>query len=88
MALVHDVAESIVGDITPHDGVSNEDKHKRESDAIQEIKGLLGEGTSAGETSDRLDPFDICRSSYCNRLLKTNNPTTATSRLRPGACAH
>lgn len=53
MALIHDVAESIVGDITPHDGVSNEDKHKLESDAIQEIKKLLGESTLAGEIGDR-----------------------------------
>ena len=30
MCLVHDVAECIVGDITPHCGVSNEDKHTRE----------------------------------------------------------
>jgi len=30
MALVHDIAECIVGDITPHDGVSKTDKHFRE----------------------------------------------------------
>ena len=30
MALVHDLAESMVGDITPHDGVSKEDKYQRE----------------------------------------------------------
>ena len=30
MALVHDMAESIVGDITPHDGVSDADKHQQE----------------------------------------------------------
>ncbi len=30
MALVHDLAESTVGDITPHDGVSKEDKYQRE----------------------------------------------------------
>ena len=30
MAIVHDLAESIVGDITPLDGVSKEDKYKRE----------------------------------------------------------
>lgn len=30
MALVHDLAECIVGDITPHDDVSDTEKHKRE----------------------------------------------------------
>jgi putative hydrolase of HD superfamily len=30
MALVHDLAECIVGDITPHMGISKEDKHRRE----------------------------------------------------------
>ena len=31
MALVHDLAESLVGDITPHDGVSKEEKYRREN---------------------------------------------------------
>jgi len=31
LALVHDMAESIVGDITPHDGVSDADKHQQEA---------------------------------------------------------
>ena len=30
MALVHDLAESIVGDLTPSCGVSKEEKSKRE----------------------------------------------------------
>ena len=30
MALVHDLAESIVGDITPSCGVSKDEKHRRE----------------------------------------------------------
>jgi 5'-deoxynucleotidase YfbR-like HD superfamily hydrolase len=30
MALVHDLAESIVGDLTPHCGVSREEKHRME----------------------------------------------------------
>ncbi len=30
MAIVHDLAECIVGDITPHCGVSVEEKHARE----------------------------------------------------------
>ena len=30
MALVHDMAECIVGDITPGDNVPKDEKHKRE----------------------------------------------------------
>lgn len=30
MALVHDMAESIVGDITPYDGIDKATKHQQE----------------------------------------------------------
>jgi putative hydrolase of HD superfamily len=49
MALVHDVAEAIVGDITPHCSVSDEDKFSLESQAIQRIQSMLGHNTQAGE---------------------------------------
>ena len=42
MSLVHDMAESIVGDITPHCGVSNNDKHQREKDTMTHFSNLLG----------------------------------------------
>lgn len=38
MAIVHDVAESIVGDITPHCKVSKEEKAHMERDAIGQIQ--------------------------------------------------
>ncbi|KAI8869496.1 hypothetical protein GQ42DRAFT_163376 [Ramicandelaber brevisporus] len=41
MAIVHDIAESIVGDITPHCGVSNEDKHAMERHAINQLCSQL-----------------------------------------------
>jgi len=37
MLLLHDVAESLVGDITPHDGVCTEEKFVLEYRALQEI---------------------------------------------------
>ncbi|XP_015587403.1 HD domain-containing protein 2 [Cephus cinctus] len=43
MTLIHDLAECIVGDITPHCGVTPEDKHRREDVAMQEICSLLGD---------------------------------------------
>ncbi|XP_045459340.1 5'-deoxynucleotidase HDDC2 [Melitaea cinxia] len=42
IALVHDLAESIVGDITPHCGVSPEEKHRREDEAMKTIAELTG----------------------------------------------
>ena len=53
MALVHDMAESIVGDITPFDGVSKgillkplrevivDEKHRREVEAMNHLTSLL-----------------------------------------------
>ncbi len=35
MALVHDLAESLIGDITPHDGVGKEEKYKLENVSIK-----------------------------------------------------
>lgn len=34
MCLLHDMAEAIVGDITPFDGITEEQKHERESVAM------------------------------------------------------
>jgi len=38
MAIIHDLAEVRVGDITPHDSVSRDDKHRMEDEAMD---GLL-----------------------------------------------
>lgn len=42
LALVHDVAEAIVGDITPTCGVSDEEKYALEAGAVGRIKAMLG----------------------------------------------
>jgi putative hydrolase of HD superfamily len=43
MALVHDMAEALVGDITPVDGVSKVEKSRRESTTMDYlVNGLLG----------------------------------------------
>eukprot|EP00983_Pelagomonas_calceolata_P125727 1161231-Pelagomonas_calceolata.AAC.6 len=47
MAIVHDVAEAIVGDITPHCKVSKEEKKRMEEEAIKKIEQMLGTGTAA-----------------------------------------
>ena len=37
MALVHDLAESKIGDITPHDRISKEEKYRKEKASISVI---------------------------------------------------
>ena len=43
IAIVHDLAECITGDIVPekYSGISENDKHKMERDAIEKILALL-----------------------------------------------
>lgn len=46
MALVHDMAESLVGDITPVDGVPIAEKHRREAVTMDFLaESLLGQST-------------------------------------------
>lgn len=44
LALVHDMAECIVGDIAPADNVSKAEKHRREEEAMRQLAGLLPDG--------------------------------------------
>ena len=55
MALVHDMAESLVGDITPMDGIGKEEKNRRETETMDYISrtllGAVGKGgREAGES--------------------------------------
>ena len=49
MAIVHDLAEAIVGDIAPSDNVSKEDKHAREAAALSQIVDMLGADTATAQ---------------------------------------
>ena len=49
LALIHDLAEAIVGDITPNDPVSKEEKNKMESDAMAKIRAMLGDALGGEE---------------------------------------
>ncbi len=44
MALIHDLPEIICGDITPHNGISQEKKRKMEEDAIKQLLSKLPDG--------------------------------------------
>jgi putative hydrolase of HD superfamily len=48
MAVVHDLAEALVGDITPFDGVGAAEKRRREDEAMQRLATLAGGGGLLG----------------------------------------
>ncbi|GFH30977.1 HD domain-containing protein [Haematococcus lacustris] len=54
MSIVHDVAEAIVGDITPHCKVSPEEKKRLEADAVAQIQSMLGLDTRAAQEVSEL----------------------------------
>lgn len=49
MAIVHDLAEAIVGDITPHSGVTKEAKYQMEREAMDDMVKTLGSTKEALE---------------------------------------
>ena len=58
MALVHDLAECLVGDIAPDDNVSKADKEQMEHDAMEQIALTLGQSCPNNEARQRvLDLF-------------------------------
>ncbi|WOL18415.1 hypothetical protein Cni_G27210 [Canna indica] len=52
IAIVHDIAEAIVGDITPSDGVPKAEKSRREQEALDEMCKILGGGLRADEIQE------------------------------------
>ncbi|KAJ1989460.1 hypothetical protein H4R33_002065 [Dimargaris cristalligena] len=69
MSLVHDLAESIVGDITPFDGVTESDKHDRERRAMLHISELLGHSAAAAEMVELWQEYEACETAEA-RLVK------------------
>jgi putative hydrolases of HD superfamily len=53
MALVHDLPEVRVGDLTPHDGVPREEKRRREAEAAAALLAPWPELLAAWEEYDR-----------------------------------
>ncbi|KAM5567576.1 5'-deoxynucleotidase hdd1 [Rosa sericea] len=52
IAIVHDIAEAIVGDITPSDGVPKKEKSRMEEAALNEMCVVLGGGMRAEEIKE------------------------------------
>ncbi|CAL0308016.1 unnamed protein product [Lupinus luteus] len=58
IALIHDIAEAIVGDITPSDGVPKAEKSRREQAALNEMCDVLGGGTRAEEIKELWSEYE------------------------------
>ncbi|KAI5950925.1 hypothetical protein KGF54_003999 [Candida jiufengensis] len=41
IAIIHDIAECLVGDITPFAGINKNEKHRREKDTIEYLKTII-----------------------------------------------
>jgi len=80
LSIIHDIGESIIGDITPHDNVSNENKNQLETAAIEKLAGIVGTSqgdeirqlfheyengtTREGKVVKDLDKFDMLLQAY------------------------
>lgn len=64
---------AIVGDITPHDGVSDEEKFSLEAAAIQKMRDTLGSNVLAGQIKFMLRK---CTSSCTISMVKGSENTT------------
>ncbi|KAH9314642.1 hypothetical protein KI387_023269, partial [Taxus chinensis] len=58
MAIVHDIAEAIVGDIAPSDGIPKEEKSRRERNALDEMCQMLGGGLRAKEIYELWNEYE------------------------------
>ena len=64
LCILHDVAEVKVGDITPHDNVSAEEKHRLESEAIDSM------GIDAKDIFDEYEAQNTPESKFVRHLDK------------------
>ncbi|KAJ1659972.1 hypothetical protein IWQ61_001036 [Dispira simplex] len=60
MCLVHDLAESLVGDITPYQGISNQEKHLREAQAMGQLCDLIKESAVSKEMMALWREYEAC----------------------------
>jgi len=84
MALVHDLAESIVGDITPYDGVSAEEKRRREEEAMRRFDSLA-EGAGLLALWAEYDAVETAEARFVKELDKLETAMQASEYVQDGA---
>lgn len=70
MALIHDLAEAIVGDITPKDNVSSETKFKMESEAFESLCSNINNGNELFDLWKEFESGETKEAQFIKRLDK------------------
>ena len=70
MALIHDLAESMVGDLTPADGVSAEGKHQLEADAFKKLCSDIDNGNELLRLFQEFEDNKTPEAQFVERLDK------------------
>ncbi|MCJ1411160.1 hypothetical protein MMC19_005248 [Ptychographa xylographoides] len=70
MALIHDMAESLVGDITPKDNVPKNEKNRRESETMDYLTEYLLGTIAGGGTEVGIDIREIWQEYEDNETLE------------------
>lgn len=86
MALVHDLAESIVGDITPYDGVAAEEKRRREEEAMRRLDSLAP-GAGLMELWAEYDAAATAEARFVKELDKLETAMQAAEYVQGGAAS-
>ncbi|HEU4456516.1 MAG TPA: HD domain-containing protein [Longimicrobium sp.] len=86
MALAHDLAESIVGDITPYDGVTAEEKRLREEEAMRRLDDLAG-GAGLLELWAEYDAAETAEARFVKELDKLETAMQAAEYVQGGAAS-
>jgi putative hydrolase of HD superfamily len=86
MAIVHDLAESLVGDITPYDGVSADEKRRREEKAMRRLASLAGDAGLA-ELWAEYDAAATPEARFVKELDKLETAMQAAEYARAGAAS-
>jgi len=70
MALIHELGESIVGDLTPTDGVSVDEKHQLEIDAFRKLCADIDNGNELLELFEEFEENKTPEAQFVKRLDK------------------
>lgn len=70
MVLVHDLGESIVGDLTPFDGYTKEEKHAKEKAAFAEISRNVAVGAESMSLWDKYERSETPEAKFVHALDK------------------
>lgn len=70
MALVHDLQECLVGDITPTDGITREEKYKRELEAVKQLQKLIPNNSLFYDLWKEYEDCETEESKYVHALDK------------------